>query len=127
MTLLTLLNMTTSAREVRKASIVHMSLMILSCPTKRQSSPSAKEATLLDIWLNTCLSFNLAAVFEYAALLYKKSNLRGKSDDSPSLVDLESFNKFGKRVDMMFCAGLLVLFSLVTMAFVAVTFIRSMI
>ena len=82
---------------------------------------------MLDIWLNTCLSFILAAVFEYAALLYMKSNFEGKSDDSPSLVEMESFNRFGKRVDMMFCVGLLVLFSLVTMAFVAVTFSRSMI
>ena len=80
---------------------------------------------MLDIWLNTCLSFILAAVFEYAALLYKKSNLKGKSDDSPSLVEMESFNKFGKRVDLMFCVGLLVLFSLVTMAFVAVTLSHS--
>ena len=82
---------------------------------------------MLDIWLNTCLSFLLAAVFEYAALLYKKSNLKGKSNDSPSLVEMESFNKFGKRVDLMFCVGLLVLFLLVTMAFVAVTFSHSMI
>ena len=82
---------------------------------------------MLDIWLNTCLSFILAAVFEYAALLYKKSNLKGKSNDSPSLVEMESFNKFGKRVDLVFCVGLLVLFSLVTMAFVAVTFSHSMI
>ena len=80
---------------------------------------------MLDIWLNTCLSFILAAVFEYAALLYKKSNLKGKSNDSPSLVEMESFNKFGKRVDLMFCVGLLVLFSLVTMAFVAVTLSHS--
>ena len=80
---------------------------------------------MLDIWLNTCLSFLLAAVFEYAALLYKKSNLKGKSNDSPSLVEMESFNKFGKRVDLMFCVGLLVLFSLVTMAFVAVTLSHS--
>ena len=68
----------------------------------------------------------MAAVFEYAALLYKMSNLKGKSDDSPSLADLESFNKFGKRVDMMFCVGLLVFFSLITMAFVAVTLSHSM-
>ena len=54
-------------------------------------------------------------------------NLKGKSNDSPSLVEMESFNKFGKRVDLMFCVGLLVLFSLVTMAFVAVTFSHSMI
>ena len=80
---------------------------------------------MLDIWLNTCLSFILAAVFEYAALLYKKSNLKGKSNDSPSLVEMESFNKLGKRVDLMFCVGLLVLFSLVTMAFVAVTLSHS--
>ena len=80
---------------------------------------------MLDIWLNTCLSFLLAAVFEYAALLYKKSNLKGKSNDSPSLVEMKSFNKFGKRVDLMFCVGLLVLFSLVTMAFVAVTLSHS--
>ena len=80
---------------------------------------------MLDFWLNTCLSFNLAAVFEYAALLYKKSNLKSKSNDSLSLVDLESFNKFGNRVDRMFCGGLLILFLLVTTVLVVITLVHS--
>ena len=72
---------------------------------------------MLDLWHNTCLLFNLAAVFEYGALLYKKSNLRVKSDVTLSLVELESFNAFGKRVDRMFCGDVLMLFSLVTTVF----------
>jgi len=104
MTLLTLLNASTSARE---------------------SSPNAKEATVLDLWLNTCLLFNLVAVFEYAALLYKKSNLNGKVDGALSLVDLESFNAFGRRMDRMFCVGLLLLFSLVTTLFMVVILVHS--
>ena len=93
--------------------------------TTRQSSPNAKEATLLDLWLNNCLLFILAAVFEYAALLYKKSNLHVKSDATLSLADLDSFNALGKRVDRMFCGGLLVLFSLVTTVFVVVILAHS--
>ena len=80
---------------------------------------------MLDLWLNACLTFNLAAVFEYAFLLYKKSNLNCKLDDTFSSVDLESFNTFGKRMDRIFCAGLLVCFSLVTTVFVVVILAHS--
>ena len=80
---------------------------------------------MLDLWLNTCLLFNLVAVFEYAALLYKKSNLNGKVDGALSLVDLESFNAFGRRMDRMFCVGLLLLFSLVTTLFMVVILVHS--
>ena len=80
---------------------------------------------MLDLWLNTCLLFNLVAVFEYAALLYKKSNLNGKVDGALFLVDLESFNAFGRRMDRMFCVGLLLLFSLVTTLFMVVILVHS--
>ena len=100
-------------------------VLIASFQTIEQSSPFAKETTLMDLWLNTCLLFNLAAVFEYAALLYKKSNRGGKSGDVLSLEGLESFNAFGKRVDRMFCVGLLVLFSVVSTFFCVAILVHS--
>ena len=81
--------------------------------------------TLLDQWLNMCLAFITAAVFEYASLLYKKSNLNAKVDNAASMANSESaFNAWARKVDRMCCVGLLVSFSMVSTIFIIISVVR---
>ena len=81
--------------------------------------------TLLDLWLNMCLVFITAAVFEYASLLYKKSTLNGKVDNAASVANSESaLNAWGRKVDRMCCVGLFVSFSMVSAIFIIISLVR---
>ena len=72
-----------------------------------------------------CLAFITAAVFEYASLLWKKSNLNGKVGNAASTANLESaFNAWGRKVDRMCCVGLLVSFSFVSIIFILISLVR---